>query len=173
MFDEEADRIEEENKLAIEKLEQQWSDSKIAEMVAQALGSGIFTDIEGNVSSLEDVLIDFARETGELFGVLGDTIRNELITNLDIAKDTMLNLRDILNELDLNSLSRQVVTASMPRAADTRGYNESNNYNSVAFNSPLMVIEGSVTSDVMPELEAAMRKMEKNITNNIVRHMRT
>ncbi|MGL5764349.1 MAG: hypothetical protein ACRCX8_01785, partial [Sarcina sp.] len=100
-FDKESDRLEEENKQNIEELEKEWSDSKIAELVAQALGSGVFTDIEGNVSSLEDALVNFAEETGDLFGVLGSVIKEELIGNLAIAQDTVRDLAEILKTLDV------------------------------------------------------------------------
>ena len=60
MFDKESERLENEADSTIKDLEEKFSDSKIAQLVANALGSGVFKDIEGNVFSLEDVLINFS-----------------------------------------------------------------------------------------------------------------
>ena len=175
MFDKEAERLEEENNKAIENLENTWSDSKIAEMVAQALGSGVFTDIEGNVHSLEDVLIDFAEESGELFGVLGSIIESELITNLQIAKDTVKELSSIMSEFDLvgytstqTSRSIQGVTSRM---ASSGTYATTNN-NNINITSPIINIEGNVDSNVVEELKQISEKIKTDVIDTIAKSIR-
>ena len=84
-FKDEIDRITESNEGAIEQLKKEWSDSKIAEMVSQAISSGIFTGIDGQISGLQDAMLEFAQSTGELFGVMGTVIKSELITNVNGA----------------------------------------------------------------------------------------
>ena len=81
-FEAETDGITESNKNTIEQLEKEWSDSKIAEMVSQAISSGIFEGIDGEISNLQDAMLEFAESTGELFGVMGTVIKSELITTL-------------------------------------------------------------------------------------------
>ena len=167
LFDKEMDRIEEENEQAIEKLEEEWSDSKIAQMVAQALGSGVFVDIEGNVHKLEDALVNFAEETGELFGVMGSVIKSELITNLEIAKETVRDLSDILGELDLERFATSNYSLDMSMMSTSRNVPISNT-NSVQFNSPLLVVEGNVDSNVIEDLKKISKDIEENIVRNIV-----
>ena len=169
MFDKESERIEEENKNAIEKLEDEWSDSKIAEMVAKALGSGVFTDIEGNVSNLEDALINFAEETGELFGVLGTVIKSELITNLEIAKATVSELSTIMKGLDLSQYMS---------AQNTRGISDitgaiatsstySNINNQVSITAPIINIEGNVDANVVNDLKDISNRIKEDVLNAI------
>ena len=56
---------------------------------------------------------------------------------------------------------------------DTSGYSRSvSGTGHVEFNSPLIIVEGNVTQDVMPDLNKAMKQMEETITSNIVRNMR-
>ena len=174
MFDKETERIEEENEKNIEALENQWSDSKIAEMVAQALGSGVFIDIEGNVSSLEDALVNFASETGELFGVLGSVIESELITKLGIAKETVGELVGIMRELDLNAYVSTQNTRSIndvtSRMATSNSYSSTNNQ--VSINAPLINIEGNVDSNVIDELEAISNRIKEQVIDAIYGAMR-
>ena len=162
MFDKEQDRLEEENDKAIESFESEWTDSKIAEMVAQALGTGVFTDIEGNMSSLQDVIIDFATESGELFGVLGGVIKDELVTNLGIARDTVSNLSSILKDLGLTK------GLSISTTVQQRGLSASPSSVSVNFSSPLVVVEGGVNSDNIGDLESIIKQTEQRIVKNIM-----
>ena len=175
MFDKESERIEEENKAAIEELENQWSDTKIAEMVAQALGSGVFTDIEGNVHSLEDVLIDFAEESGELFGVLGSIIESELITNLEIARDTVKDLAEIMNEFDLTGYAVEQTSRSI--AATTSNLSNLGSYstsvsNQVNITSPIINIEGNVDSNIVEELKDISNKIKSEVIDAIATSIR-
>lgn len=162
MFDKEQDRLEEENEKAVENFESKWTDSKIAEMVAQALRTGVFTDIEGNMSSLQDVIIDFATESGELFGVLGGVIKDELVTNLDIARDTVSNLSSILKDLGLTK------GLSISTTVQQRGLSASPSSVSVNFSSPLVVVEGGVNSDNIGDLESIIKQTEQRIVKNIM-----
>ena len=175
MFDKEAERLEKENEKAIEDLENKWSDSKIAEMVAQALGSGVFTDIEGNVHSLEDVLIDFAEESGELFGVLGSIIESELITNLGIARDTVKDLSNIMKEFDLvgytsaqTSSGIQNLTSSITGSG---AYTTTNN-NNINITSPIINIEGNVDANVVKELKQISEKIKTDVIDTIAKSIR-
>lgn len=171
LFDKESERIEEENKQAIDKLEEEWSDSKIAQMVAEALGSGVFTDIEGNVHDLEDALINFAEETGELFGVMGAVIKSELITNLEIAKDTVKELDHILKELDLSSFAIPSTSFNVDVARGVTSPQQVNNQQ-VVFESALINIEGNVDSNVVDDLKAYGEQLTKDIIDKIYSSIR-
>ena len=175
MFDKESERIEEENKNNIENLQNQWSDSKIAEMVAQALGSGVFTDIEGNVTSLENALLNFAESTGETFGVLGGIIKEELIGNLQVALGTFKDLSSIMNEFDLseyttskNSRSIDATARSIPNADSY----SSNITNDIKITAPIINIEGNVDSDVVQELKDISNKIKNDVINAIASSIR-
>ena len=72
MFSDQIDKIEEDSDEEVKNLEKTWSESKIAEMVKQALDTGVFTDIDGNIKTLQTALMDFANESSEYFGVMGN-----------------------------------------------------------------------------------------------------
>lgn len=173
MFDRESDRIQEENDKAIEELEKEWSDSKIAEMVAEALRTGIFTGIDGSVQDLQDAMLQFAEDTGELFGVMGTVIKSELITNLDIAKKTVAELGQIIKELDLEKFAVISGSSSFSKSISGRGMESytrpsQNNYSSeIRFDSPLIYIEGNVDNSVLSTLESYGEKLTKDIINQI------
>ena len=163
-FDKEMDRIEEVNKNAIEKLEKEWSDSKIAEMVSQAISSGIFEGIDGKVSGLQDAMLEFAEETGELFGVMGTVIKSELISNLDIAMSTFKDLGNIIKNLDLEKFSTlssgfNVNMKAMPSMASSAS--------SIVLNAPMINIEGDVNKDVVEDLKSFSDKLVNDVINKI------
>lgn len=164
-FEAEADRITEYNKNAIEQLEKEWSDSKIAEMVSQAISSGIFEGIDGKISGLQDAMLEFAESTGELFGVMGTVIKSELITNLGIAMETFRDLDNILKGLDLDKFSTlsNTVKLDLSAANNVSPAKPSN----VEFNAPLINIEGNVNKDVMEDLKTYQDQITKDIIKQI------
>lgn len=165
MFEQESDRITEANKNAIEALEKEWSDSKIAEMVSQAISSGIFEGIDGKISGLQDAMLEFAQETGELFGVMGTVIKSELITNLDIAMNTFKDLGNIIKNLDLEKFSTlsNTIKLDLQPAQFTPVTSSSN----VVLNAPMINVEGNVDKDVVEDLKAYGDQLTKDIINKI------
>ena len=110
MFDDEIDKIEEDTDKATESLESQaeeqikaledaWTDSKIAEMIEQAFNTGLFTDLDGNVTSLEEAIIKFAEDSGEAVGILADKVKNELSESLKEAVEYMKDYNNIADAL--------------------------------------------------------------------------
>ena len=104
MYDDEIDRLQKEQEDKIQELEDKWSDSKIAEVVANALGSGAFTDIDGNIHNLQDTLLSFAEESGDALGILGDKIKSELVLNLQDALEYAKDYSNIFDNLGLKHL---------------------------------------------------------------------
>ena len=163
-FEAEADRITESNKNVIEQLEKEWSDSKIAEMVSQAISSGIFEGIDGEISNLQDAMLEFAESTGELFGVMGTVIKSELITNLGIAMETFRDLDSILKGLNLDKFATLSNTVKLDLSAANVSPAKSSN---VEFNAPLINIEGNVNNDVMENLKTYQDQITKDIIKQI------
>lgn len=165
MFEQESDRITESNKNAIEALEKEWSDSKIAEMVSQAISSGIFEGIDGKISGLQDAMLEFAQETGELFGVMGTVIKSELITNLDIAMNTFRDLENIIKNLNLEKFSTLSNTIKLDLQPTQFAPNMASS--NVVLNAPMINIEGNVDKDVFEDLKAYGDRLTKDIINKI------
>ena len=110
MFDDEIDKIEEDTDKATENLESQaeeqikaleeaWTDSKIADAIKEALTTGLFTDLDGNITTLEDAMLKFAEDSGEAVGILADKIKNELSGSLKEAMEYMKDYSNIADAL--------------------------------------------------------------------------
>lgn len=168
MFDKEADRLQEEADKKKEALDQKFSPENIQSLVNEALNTGLFTDIDGNVKSLEDTLLDFVSKTSEGMGALGGVIKSELVTNLELAKDSYQELADIYKSLDMEKFYKAPINSQTP--INNSGNNTTNNKVDVNFNQPFMVIH-KVTKDAVPELEILLKKSEKRLAEEIVKKM--
>lgn len=168
MFDKEADRLQEEADKKKEALDQKFSPENIQNLVNEALNTGLFTDIDGNIKSLEDTLLDFVSKTSEGMGALGGVIKSELVTNLELAKDSYQELADIYKSLDIEKFYKAPINTQTP--INNSGNNTTNNKVDVNFNQPFMVIH-KVTKDAVPELEILLKKSEKRLAEEIVKKM--
>lgn len=168
MFDKESDRLQEEADKKKEALDQKFSPENIQNLVNEALNTGLFTDIDGNVKSLEDTLLDFVSKTSEGMGALGGVIKSELVTNLELAKDAYQELADIYKSLDMDKFYKSPINSQTP--INNSGNSTTNNKVDVNFNQPFMVIH-KVTKDAVPELEILLKKSEKRLAEEIVKNM--
>lgn len=161
MFDDEQDRLEQESDEEIENFENEWTDDKIADKVEDALNSGMFTDIDGEIYKLEDALLGFAERSGDLFGVMGAVVKDELLSNLETAFSTAENLSNVLATLGIGEMTTvpSITTTVIPSMP-------------LNFNEPLIHVEGSITEDVMPEVEAKIQEAKDDLIEKITSYMR-
>ena len=106
MFDSQIENVEDNAEAQIKNIENVFSETKIAEMVAEAMKTGIFEDIDGNIKSLDTALLDMANNSVEYMGVLGDGLKNELLDNLAVALDYMQQMEKVsinLSNIDYQS----------------------------------------------------------------------
>ena len=164
-FEDEKERLENESEELIKNLEEKFSDSNIAKMVAEALGSGLFTSIDGQVVKLQSAMEEFLTETGELFGVQGAIIEKEYLGNLQIALNTLKDIKNIYKELEVSKLDKITTDVFNPNTINSRSSN-------LSINSPLVYIEGNVDSDVVKELENAAVKIKDDILYELARNTR-
>lgn len=111
-FDDAIEGVEDKNDQKIEDLEKEWTDSKIADAIKNALDTNLFTDLDGNITNLQDAMLEFAESSGEALGVMGDVIKSELIANLNVALDTLKNYADISDKLGLNNMNSNLPTTN-------------------------------------------------------------
>lgn len=144
---------------------------KLQDMVANTLGNNTFTDVDGNVTSLKETMMNFLDESEESFRVLGNIIKNDLNSNLQQSIDAFKNLDSIYGKLNIPNVdySSQMYTPSALRSTTN---NTTNKTVEVNFNQPLCVIQGSVTEDVMPQVEKMIKKSQDEVVKNIVKSIR-
>ena len=98
-FDDEIDKVEKDSEDQIKSLEDMWTDSKIADAIKEALTTGLFTNLDGNITSLEEAMIKFAEDSGEAVGILADKVKNELSESLKEAVEYMKDYSNIADAL--------------------------------------------------------------------------
>lgn len=193
MFDKQEELLQEKAEKEKEKLDEKYSDENLKDIVQEALKTGQFIDIDGNMKDLQDALIEFEDKFGDGMTAMGQIVKNELVTNLDIAKNTIKDMTSVLEKLDLPKLfetakegikglnmlgiDSSILTPKSISMADvasmTRGISQSASSSPVInFNQPLIAVEGSVTKDTLPELNSLIKEVERRITNNIVNALR-
>ena len=185
MFEQESNRLTDEANKAKEELDNILDPKNLQNLINSALESGLFTDLEGNIYNLKDVMLDFVDEYGDGLSSIGALIKSELVENLNLAKDTMKNLAGILGQLGISGFSS---TSYANRIAEldysSARYNNSSNNPirgaikkvkskqdnpvTVQFNQPLCVIQGNVDNNLMPEIERMIRKAQEQVVKNIV-----
>ncbi|MGL4452050.1 MAG: hypothetical protein ACRCTZ_12740, partial [Sarcina sp.] len=142
----------------IEDIEKEWTESKIAEAVKNALADGVFEDVEGNIVSLKDAMLEFAKESGDAFGVMGDKIKHELLNNLEIAQDVIKDLADIYKDLDIPMQS-----FSVPK----QDFNGRNSSNQVTIGDSYFSISGDVDSNTMRNIEKLIDDKNNQLIKDI------
>lgn len=164
-FDKEADRIQEDADREKKILDEKYSEENIQKLVNEALKTGVFVDIDGNVKDLESVMIAFVNSTKDGMGALGGIIKNDLISNIELAKSSLTNLGDIYSNLGMDRFFNN--TEIIPKNATTT--NSTKNV-TVQFNQPLVKAD-TITKDAVPDIQALIKQAQKEIVEGIVKSM--
>ena len=158
MFDEEVDKIQNNSDKAIEELEKEFTDQRIAEIVEQALTTGIFTDLDGNIMSLQDALVDFAETSGEALGIMGDVIKNELVGNLESALNYAKEYQTIMDNLQLKSYGK------LDYGNNTQLTTSQKN---VVLGDTNIIINGNTDNTTVDKIKAELDNYMQDIINKI------
>ena len=169
MFDKESDRLEDVVEQEKENLDNLYSDEKLQSIIDKVLNTGIFEDLNGDLHDLQSVMFDYIDKYGDGLSAIGSIIKSEMITNLEIAKDTMAELANIMNELDMSQYASSMSRLAFPSDLNMSEYGVANNIsNSISFNSPLINIEGNVDKGVMSNLESLEDSLVNKVCNQIM-----
>ena len=174
MFDDEKDRIEKISEQEIENLKELWSAQNIAEAVSQALSTGIFTDIDGNIMKLDEALLEFANNSEEYLGVMGQTMKEQLLDNLNIALQTMTQMKDIYTTLgsgDYSIALAPMINGDITGEAGIQG-NLEQVTNNVNIGDMSIVVEGSADAKTVGQIEALLNNYKTEIYNEILKNMK-
>lgn len=170
MFDDQIDKIQTDADEEVKNLEDTWTESKIAEAVEQALNTGIFTDIDGNIKSLNTALIEFANTSSDYFGVMGAVLKTELIDNLKVAYSTMNEIQKIYNDLgtfnfsDVNSLPNVNIQGNIAGTPI--------NNNTITIGDTNITVEGNADSQTVEEIELMLKDYQQKIYTDIMKNVK-
>jgi hypothetical protein len=137
--------------------------AKLVEVVNDAIGSGLIT-IGDQVIELDDLMTTWLNETGDGLYTIGDTLKSELLDNLEVAKEILAEM-GLTNGsgIDLFTNAQGLLTHAKPAGTMT---------SSVTFSAPLLYVEGNVDEGSVAELTAELQRMEQRIYENIADSMK-
>ena len=177
MFDDQIDKVETNAEDEVKNLEDTWTESKIAEMVEQALNTGIFTDIDGNIQSLDTALLEFANNSSEYFGVMGASLKTELLDNLNVALATMQEL----NKMTTDSSFMNVDWGKVNNVSNTvNGALGSINYippanasiPEINIGGSNIVVQGNADDEVIARIDDLLEQNNKKIYATIMKNVK-
>lgn len=168
MYDKESDRLQEEADKLKEELEKKYSDENLVDLINEAISSGKFVGLDGEVKKLQDAIIEYINKYEDGMLAMGSVTKQEWLDRLKEGKETLEDINDILDELDLskfampnyNPLSNSRSRSASPTSA-------------VNFNSPFFVVQGNVTKDTMKDLEKFGRDLENRVYRKIVENIKS
>ena len=177
MFDDQIDKVETNAEDEVKNIEDTWTESKIAEMVEQALNTGIFTDIDGNIQSLDSALMEFANNSSEYFGVMGASLKEELLDNLNIALGTMQELNKIATDTSSMMVDWGKVNNVSNMVSGTLGsinYMPPTNASIPEINigGSNIVIQGNADDKTVSKIEDLLKENNKKIYAEIMKNVK-
>ena len=170
MFDDQMDKIQTDADEEVKKLEDTWTESKIAEAVQQALDTGIFTSIDGEIKSLNTALIEFANTSSDYFGVMGAVLKTELIDNLKVAYSTMDEIQKIYNDLGASNFSNVNSLPNVNIQGSVAGTPINNN--TITIGDTNITVEGNADSQTVEEIELMLKDYQQKIYADIMKNVK-
>lgn len=168
MYDKESDRLQEEADKLKEELEKKYSDENLVDLINQAISSGKFVGLDGEVKKLQDAIIEYINKYEDGMLAMGSVTKQEWLDKLKEGKETLEDINDILDELDLSKFAMPNYTP--PSNSRSRSVSPTS---SVNFNSPFFVVQGNVTKDTMKDLEKFGRDLENRVYRKIVENIKS
>lgn len=168
MYDKESDRLQEEADKLKEELEKKYSDENLVDLINQAISSGKFVGLDGEVKKLQDAIIEYINKYESGMLAMGSVTKQEWLDRLKEGKETLEDINDILDELDLSKFA--MPNYNPPSNSRSRSASPTS---SVNFNSPFFVVQGNVTKDTMKDLEKFGRDLENRVYRKIVENIKS
>lgn len=173
MFDDQIDKIEEDSDEEVKNLEKTWSESKIAEMVKQALNTGVFTDIDGNIKTLQTALMDFANTSSDYFGVMGSSLKKELLDNLNVALETMKELQKMSDNYTAPNIDYSNTVLPKDSGINTSPQVSSNvETNNITIGDTNITIQGGADDVTLGKVDEMLKDYKASICKEIVKNMK-
>ena len=151
-----------------ESLDQTLADAldpaKLVQVVNDAIGSGLIT-IGNQVVELDDLMTTWLDETGDGLYTIGDTLKTELLDNLNAAKET-------LTEMGLTNGSGIDLFTKSSTMLDNAAGTTNTMTGGVTFGAPLLYVEGNVDDGNIDDLKDEIQKVEQRIYENIAKSLK-
>lgn len=161
-IDNEIEKIEQERDVLLKELEEQFSEVNIAKMVQSALTSG-FVEINGEIKSIQEILIESINNSANAYSVLGATIKQELVDNLNIALDTMKELENVYKDLNVSDYG--IITSNISSSIPNNNYNT--NTKNITIGDTNITISGTVSDNILDDIEELIEQKNREMLKSI------
>jgi hypothetical protein len=156
MFQSQLDALDKKKEDMTQDIDDTYTQQKIAQMVQDAMMTNTFTDLNGNITNLQDKLIDFAETSGDAVGILGDSIKTELCDNLSVALDYLKDYSEIFDQLGF----KQLGNVSYKDNLNKNTGNKTLNVGDIVIN-----IDGNVDDNTLDDMQDMINKTLQDIVN--------
>ena len=95
LFNNDKSRLEEDYKVNKEYLEKKYSDEKVYSEARKAIMDGEVETSKGHFEDIYDAYKDFEDKFGKGMGILGDYIKEDFLSQLDLAKQALNEFNDL------------------------------------------------------------------------------
>lgn len=165
-IDGEIEKLEDEEKTLLEALDEKFSETNIAKMVQEALTTG-FIELNGEMQSIQDVLIESINQSAEGYSAMAEIIKNELVANLNVALSTTRKLSSIYENLDLNEYGRISALENIALSTPSGSTNASN----ISFGDTVFNISGSADNTTLEQVEEMIKQSQDEMLDKITRNV--
>lgn len=165
-IDGEIEKLEDEEKTLLEALDEKFSETNIAKMVQEALTTG-FIELNGEMQSIQDVLIESINQSAEGYSAMAEIIKNELVANLNVALSTTRELSSIYENLDLNEYGRISALENIALSTPSGSTNASN----ISFGDTVFNISGSADNTTLEQVEEMIKQSQDEMLDKITRNV--
>ena len=149
------------------EFDEKLSDENIAKIVQQALSSG-FIELNGEIQTVQDLLINSINNSAEGYSAMASVIKNELVANLNIALDTMRELENINSSLGLKKFDiANSVSTSPIRVPEYSG----GNGNNVTIGDTHITVTGSVDDITLGKIEELIKESQDDMLMRITKNL--
>ena len=156
MFQSQLDALDKKKEDMTQDIDDTYTQQKIAQMVQDAMMTNTFTDLNGNITNLQDKLIDFAETSGDAVGILGDSIKTELCDNLSVALDYLKDYSEIFDQLGFKQLGNVSYKDNLNKNTGDKTLNVGD----IVIN-----IDGNVDDNTLDDMQDMINKTLQDIVN--------
>ncbi len=160
-FDEEMDKLD-------EKLENALEPENMAQLVADALTTGLVT-VGDEIIQLDQLMADFAVESEGAITALSNTIRAEMVESLREAQG-------LINDLGMSYRALIGYNETLSQARASQNVNSATSRSiapSVEFNAPILTVEGDITQDIDSRLSDLATQVQNTVMKTVTKALST
>ena len=125
-------------------------------------------EINGEVKTLQDALLGSINDSAEGYSAMASIVKNELISNLNVALETMKNISNVYQGLNLQEFGKISMDISKAQSAMQQS---SVNNKTITIGDTIINVSGSVDDITLGRIEEMIKeeneKMLNKITNNL------